>query len=64
MIGNGKFEPFTVWNILNLDMGLLHPSGLLRHKISKKKLKSNPISKFNNTPNGKWFTFSISNHSA
>ena len=25
--------------ILNLDIGLLHPSGLLRHKISKKNEK-------------------------
>ena len=37
MIGNGRFEPFTVWNDIELRWGLLHPSGLLRHEISQKK---------------------------
>ena len=39
MIGYGEFEPFTFGMILNLDIGLLHPSRLLRHKISQKKWK-------------------------
>ena len=36
-MGNLNHLPFGM--ILNLYIGLLHPSGLLRHKISQKKLK-------------------------
>ena len=36
-MGNLNHLPFGM--ILNLDIGLLHPSRLLRHKISQKKWK-------------------------
>ena len=37
MIGNGNLNHLPFGMILNLDIGLLHPSRLLRHKISQKK---------------------------